>query len=100
MGTIEEVKKAESEAESARADARKKADRLLLKGREDAEELRVKSEKEITDLKNEMIAKGKKTTDREADKIIEKAREEAQKTKKKKADAKLLKSVFEELVKE
>ncbi len=100
MGTIEEVKKAEKEAESIRAAARKKADKALLGGKEDAEELRVRSEQEITDLKNSIIAKGKKDTDREAEKIIENARGEAQKVRKKKAEAKLLKSVFEELVKE
>ena len=98
MDTIEEVKKAEKEAKKARGDARAEADNIILKGKEEAGELRVKSEHEVTDLKNEIIAKGKKETDKEADKIIAKAKEQAKKVGAKKADSKLLKSVFEELI--
>jgi len=97
--TLEEVKGAEAKAASIRADAKAKAEELLKNARREVEEIRLKSEGETVEMENALIAEGKKETEKEVNKILADAKKDSEKIKAKKADAKLLNSLCDDVLK-
>lgn len=95
---LEEVKAAEAKAAQIRADSKAKAEEILKDARKEAEDLRLKYEEETVEMENRLIAEGKKETEKEASRILADAKKESEKIKAKKADAKLLNSLCEEVL--
>jgi len=97
--TLEEVKGAEAKAASIRAEAKATAEETLKNARKGAEDVKLKSEEETVEMENRLIAEGKKETEKEVNKILEGAKKDSEKIKAKKADAKLLNSLCEDVLK-
>ena len=96
--TLEEVKGAEAKAASIRADSKARAEETLKNARKEAEDIKLKSEEETVEIENRLIGEGKKETEKEVNKILEGAKKDSEKTKAKKADAKLLNSLCDEVL--
>jgi vacuolar-type H+-ATPase subunit H len=97
--TLEEVKGAEAKAASIRAESKAKAEELLKNARKEAEDVKLRAEEETVEMENGLIAEGKKETEKEVGKILEGAKKDSEKIKAKKADAKLLNSLCDEVLK-
>ncbi|NYZ60747.1 hypothetical protein H0O01_03550 [Candidatus Micrarchaeota archaeon] len=97
--TLEEVKGAEAKAASIRADAKAKGEETLKNARKEAEDVKLKAEEETVEMENRLIAEGKKETEKEVNKILEGAKKDSEKIKAKKADAKLLNSLCDDVLK-
>jgi vacuolar-type H+-ATPase subunit H len=99
MKTVEEIKLAEEESDEILKSAKLKADKILRKAKEDVQTQKAKSEEEIVAMKNSMLEAGSKDIEKEVKKIIDKAREEADKIKKKKLNKReteaLIKTFFD-----
>lgn len=96
--TLEEVKGAEAKAAQIRADSKAKAEELLKNARREAEDIRLKSEEGAVEMENSLIAEGKKETEKEVNKILADAKKDSERIRAKKADAKLLNSLRDEVL--
>ncbi|MFA5412559.1 MAG: hypothetical protein WC350_04410 [Candidatus Micrarchaeia archaeon] len=96
--TLEEVKGAETKAASLRGDAKSKAEEILKNARKEAEDVKLKGEEETVEMENRLIAEGKEETEKEVGKILAEAKKDSEKIKAKKADAKLLKSLCDDVL--
>ncbi len=96
--TLEEVKGAEAKAAQIRADAKAKAEETLKNARKEVEDIKLKSEEETVEIENTLISEGKGETEKEVNKILADAKKGSEKIKAKKADAKLLNSLCDEVL--
>lgn len=96
--TLEEVKGAEAKAASIRAEAKAKSEELLKNARKEVEDIKLKAEEETVEMENRLIAEGKKETEKEVNKILADSKKDSEKIKAKKADAKLLNSLRDEVL--
>lgn len=87
MKTIKEIRDAEEEYDRLINSAKEKADKILREARERTMEERLKGEEELVAYKNERLRKGSKDIESEVEKIVGKAKEEGEKTSRKKLDA-------------
>jgi len=96
MKTIKEIRDAEEQYDRVISDSKAKADKIMREAKERIMEERMKEEEEVVAYKNEKLKKGSKEIEAEVAKIVDKAKDEASKVSKKKADdgavAKLVKS--------
>lgn len=99
VATLEEIKSAEAKAASIREEAKSKAEEIIRNARKDAEAIRLKAEKETVEMENRLISEGKAETEREVSKIIADAKKSADRAKAKKANAKLIDSLYGEVIK-
>lgn len=96
--TLEEVKGAEAKAASIRTDSKARAEETLKNARKEVEDIRLKGEEEKVEMENRLIAEGKKETEKEVNRILEGAKKDSEKIRAKKADAKLLNSLCDDVL--
>lgn len=83
MKTVEEIEHSEKEAEKVREDARQKAEQIIRKGKESALKIKSETREEIVKSKNGILQAGKEKIEKEVQAIVDKARQDAEKLKKK-----------------
>ncbi|MGV8176893.1 MAG: hypothetical protein ACP5NX_03775 [Candidatus Bilamarchaeaceae archaeon] len=74
MSVVEELKRAETDADRKKADAEKEAESIIKRAKEEASNIIMKSRDDAVALKNDIIHSGKTETDKEVKKIVDKAR--------------------------
>lgn len=77
MKTVEEIKLAEEESDEILKAAKLKADKILRKAKEDVQRQQAKTQEEVVSLKNSLLDSGSKEIETEVQKILDKARKEA-----------------------
>ena len=87
MKTVKEIRDAEEEYDRLIESARGKAENLVREAREKSLDERSKTEEEIVAFKNERLRKGSKEIEEEVEGILKKAKDEASRISKKKADS-------------
>jgi vacuolar-type H+-ATPase subunit H len=85
--TIENVRESEKEALKIKEKARAKSQETLLSAKKEAEKIRLEGEKEALALKEKRIAEGKKSTEKQVEKILSGARSESSRISAKKVDS-------------
>jgi len=100
MKTVEEIKTAEDEYDQVISEARQKADAILRKAKEQVLKENTKARESATANKNERLKAGSEKIEDEVDKILAKAREEAEIIKKKKVDEKFTTSLVKSILTE
>lgn len=98
MKTVQEIRSAEEEYDHLISEAKQKADAILRKAREQVLKERRKAHDAATAHKNERLKSGSDGIEREVDKILEKAKSEADGIRKKKSDQKFTHSLVKELL--
>lgn len=88
MKTIEDIRNAEKEYDSTLSKANEKAERIMRDAKERVHDEREKTEKEITEMKNDKVRKGSKGIETDVQKIVDKAKEEAKGINSKKVNTK------------
>jgi vacuolar-type H+-ATPase subunit H len=86
MRTVKEIREAEEEYDRLINSAKEKAEKQVREAREKSLDERTKSEEETVAYKNERLRKGGKAIEGEVEEIISKAKDDAAKASKKKAD--------------
>jgi vacuolar-type H+-ATPase subunit H len=84
MKTVQEIKLAEEESDEILRSAKIEADKILRKAKEDVQIQRGKTEEEVVATKNKLLEEGSKKIESEVQKIIDKAKKDADSIRKSK----------------
>jgi vacuolar-type H+-ATPase subunit H len=98
MKTVKEIREAEEEYDRLINSAKEKAEKTVREAREKSLDERTKSEEETVAYKNDRLRKGGKAIEEEVEKIVSKAKDEAAKTSRKKADPSLVPKLVKEFL--
>ncbi|HSB46989.1 MAG TPA: hypothetical protein VLD37_03175 [Candidatus Bilamarchaeum sp.] len=98
MKTVKEIREAEEEYDRLINSAKEKAEKTVREAREKSLEERTKSEEDITAYKNERLRKGSKAIEEEVEALLSKAKDDAGKVSKKKADSALVGKLVKEFL--
>ncbi|VVC01157.1 Uncharacterised protein [uncultured archaeon] len=93
MKTVDEIRAVEEKHDRIIASAKDEAEKILRNAREKIVEEREKMEDENIAFKNERLKEGRNLIEAEVEKILDKAKEEGAKLKKKKLDKKTMHSL-------
>ena len=77
MSLVEELKKAEADADDKKARAEQEAERILKSAREDSSNIIMRSKEEAVETKNDVLHHGKAETEKDAKKILDNAHADA-----------------------
>ena len=86
MKTVEEIRSAEEKSDRAVSEAKERADNILRKAKEEIAGENALVQEEITKYKNEKFKIGKSEIEKEVLKTLNKAKDTAEKTRKKHLD--------------
>lgn len=81
--TVDEIKRSEEEADALKADAKEKAEQILRKGKETVQKIKTETEDAITKAKDDELQAGKEEIEVEVQDIIDGARKDGDKLRKK-----------------
>jgi len=98
MKTVHDIRAAEEEYERIITSAKEKADKILRKAKENILEERGKMNQEMVTLKNDRIQKGAKEIEVAVHKIIDKAKDDADKMRTRKLDQTAVSKISKEFI--
>ena len=98
MKTVKDIRDAEREYDEIIDASKQKADRIMRDAKEKTIDERMKSEEQITSLKNDRLKKGSKSIESEVQKILDDAKDKASKVSKKKSSPQLVSNVVKTFV--
>ena len=84
MGTIEDIRSAEQQAEKLIKEAKEKADNTLRKAKENIAKMKSETEESCVSLKNDRLQQGRAGIEKEVQSVLKKASQEAEQFKNKK----------------
>ncbi len=86
MKTVEEIRSAEEKSDKTLTSAKEKADKILRKAKEEIADENAAAQDELTKYKNERLKEGKAEIDKEVQKTLDKAKDNAAGIRKKQLD--------------
>ena len=90
---IKSILESERRAEQILMDAKKSADKIIVKWKEEMQKEMAKINSEVVAYKNEAIKKGMRDVDNEVDRLLKKKEKEAEKIRTMKVDKKVLERI-------
>ena len=100
MKTVGEIRTAEDQYDKKISEAKEKSDSILRKAREDIASENAKMKEEITKYKNEKLKAGKNSIEKDVDKTIEQAKDDAETIRSKKINKAKLPSIGKSFIAE